>query len=135
MRLKTAIREASKPVIFISGVLYTLTALALLFAPHWFYENIADFDPYNRHFMGDIGAFSLPIGIGLLIAARNPARHRDIILLAIAASVIHALNHAYDAINGAESFGYWIQDTVPLILFVVILAAAHWAFNPAPNHA
>jgi hypothetical protein len=40
--------------------------------PHSFYDNVATFEPYNRHFLHDIGAFT--IGLGRRDAARPRAR-------------------------------------------------------------
>ena len=81
------------------GLADTLAGAALLLAPEWFYETLGTFPPFNRHYAGDAGAFLLPIGIGLLFAAREPARFRAILVLGLGASWIHALNHAYDALS------------------------------------
>lgn len=80
------------------GLADTLAGAALLLAPEWFYETLGTFPPFNRHYAGDAGAFLLPIGIGLLFAARSPARFRAILVLGLGASWIHAANHAYDAL-------------------------------------
>lgn len=53
-------------ILALSGLFYTLSGLALLFLPTWFFTYIGDFPPFNRHYMGDAGAFILPLGIGLL---------------------------------------------------------------------
>lgn len=81
------------------GLADTVAGAALLLAPEWFYETLGTFPPFNRHYAGDAGAFLLPIGIGLLFAAREPARFRAILVLGLGASWIHALNHAYDALS------------------------------------
>ena len=44
-------------VVALSGAGYTLTGLSQLFAPRWFFENIGKFPPFNRHYVGDLGAF------------------------------------------------------------------------------
>ncbi len=114
----------TRAVLVAGGVLYSLTGLALLVAPRWFYETIGQFPPYNRHYMGDAGAFILPIGIGLLVASRNPSRFLGLIGVVAAANMIHAVNHVYDAVAAGESFSYWISDTIPLILFAVVFLLA-----------
>jgi hypothetical protein len=45
-----------------------LTGLALLFASNWFFQTLGYFPPFNRHYAGDLGAFELPLGVGLLWA-------------------------------------------------------------------
>lgn len=105
-----------------SGVLYTFTGLALLFAQEWFFENIGHFPPFNRHFMGDIGAFTLPLGLGLLWAARAPQRHWLFIGVAAVGSLVHLLNHLYDDVLGnAWALEHFLVETLPLALVAVAL--------------
>jgi hypothetical protein len=116
-------------VVAASGAFYTLTGLALLFAPEWFFENIGHFPPFNRHFIGDIGAFLIPLGLGLLLAARAPRRHRLLIGVAALGSVIHLLNHLYDdALGNAWSLEHFLRETLPLAL---VAAALAWAATDA----
>ena len=105
-----------------SGLVYAATGAALLFAPRWFFEELGDFPPYNRHYSGDAGAFLLPLGLALLLAAPRPQAHRFFIAFAALASVVHAANHVYDAAIDRESVG----DLVPVLVFsaIVVLAFA-----------
>src|SRR5215213_6714494 len=89
--------------VFFGGLFYVLTGLALLFAPQWFFDNIGTFPPFNRHYEGDLGAFGLPLGVGLMLAARNPAQNRLMIGVGVAVSVVHALNHLYESLVAQES--------------------------------
>lgn len=107
-----------------SGVLFVLVALALLFAPRWFFENIGFFPPYNRHYEGDLGAFLLAIGAGLIYAARNPAKHRLLIAVAALGSLLHVLNHAFDGITQPFTPEHWLTDTVPLVIAALLLLVA-----------
>lgn len=99
----------------LAGFFYTFVGVALLAAPVWFFENIGRFPPFNRHYMGDLGSFTLPIGIALLVAAREPLKHRLLIAVVVAANLLHAANHLYDALG--EPMAHWLVDTVPLVLF------------------
>lgn len=110
----------------IMGATYTLTALALLFLPQWFFQNIGDFPPYNRHYEGDVGSFLLALGIGLLIAARNPTKYRLLIAVAALGSTIHLFNHIYDDIQDSDSLLHLFTDLGPLVLFVVLLGLGLW---------
>lgn len=103
------------------GVMHLATGLALLFAPLWFFQNIGTFAPFNRHYAGDLGAFEVGIGAGLLLAVRDPARHRLMIGAAAAANLVHALNHAYDALISHAPLSYWLADTAPLLLLALLL--------------
>jgi hypothetical protein len=108
------------------GVFYLFTGLALLFAPEWFYNNVGTFPPYNRHYEGDLGALLLPLGITLLVASRDPARHRLLIGFAALGSLIHAVNHIYDDLMGNSLVGAAIMQTLPLLIFGLVMAAAWW---------
>jgi hypothetical protein len=49
----------------------------------------------------------MPMGIALLIAARNPAQHRLLFGFVVAGSVLHAVNHLLDELvqSGTISCG------------------------------
>jgi len=116
-------------VVLICGIFYTFIGLALLFNPTWFFNVIGNFPPFNRHYMGDVGSFTLPIGIGLIIASANPMRHIGLIGAVLAANLLHTGNHAYDAIIGQESIAHWLKDVVPLAVFAVVFWWAAWRAN------
>ena len=107
-----------------SGIFFTLTALALLFAPRWFFDTIGTFAPFNRHYEGDLGAFLLPLGVGLMYAARAPQKHRLLIAVAAAGSALHVLNHIFDGVTQSFTPLHWLTDTVPLILSALLLLVA-----------
>lgn len=111
---------ARRAVVALAGAAYTATGAAMLLAPHWFFEHVGDFAPYNRHYAGDAGAFSLAIGFGLLVAARRPAAHVLVVAVGAAAALVHSSNHAYDAIRGDESSG----ELAVLLVFAAVLALA-----------
>jgi uncharacterized membrane protein len=113
-------------IVALSGAGYTLTGLSQLFAPRWFFENIGNFPPFNRHYVGDLGAFILAMGLGLLVAARNPAQHRSLIGVVALGSVLHLLNHLYDDWLSADwSLGTALTQTLPLAL---VAAALAWVY-------
>ena len=117
----------------IAGLIYLAIALAIFFAPGWFYENVGQFPPFNRHYMGDLAAFLLPLAVGLLVAARDPLRHRLVIGIAAAGSVLHVLNHAFDAVVEGHTHGHWLVDFVPLILLAAALVTAYYRPGEAPD--
>ena len=109
-------------VLVIAGLLTVASALAELFAPPWFFDNIGPYPPYNRHYLGDLGAFVLPLGIGLLIAARDPIRHVALIALAAIGNLVHAANHAFDALVQSAQLPRAAGDAASLALVGLILA-------------
>ena len=113
-------------LVLVAGLNYVLTGLALLVAPTWFFENIGAFGPFNRHYLGDLGAFLLPMGIGLVVAARQPRQHYVLIAVVAAGNIIHASNHIYDAILGQEDLAHWLSDTIPLVFFAVVFMLVFW---------
>ena len=108
----------AKALVLIVGLADVLSGAALLLARRWFFDNIGNFPPYSPHFLGDAGAFLLPVGIGLVIAARDPARFRSVVLIGTGASVLHFLNHLYGSVTAGES---WIESVLLLIQAVAMV--------------
>lgn len=108
-------------LVWFTGLSYLATGAALLLAPTWFYQYIGHFPPFNRHYIGDLGAFTLPLGAGLLLAARDPFRHRLLLGVAAGVSLLHGVNHAYDAVIGRESLLHWLTDAGPIFVGGLLL--------------
>ena len=121
---QTAIARAA---IFVSGVFYTLSGLGLVFAPEWFFQNIGTYPPFNRHYAGDVGVFTLALGLALLWAAKdqNLAQHRSLIGYTLLASLLHAANHAYDDWLAQQALTTALLNTGPLFVFVAMLAVVY----------
>ncbi|RMF77262.1 MAG: hypothetical protein D6737_18270 [Chloroflexi bacterium] len=110
----------------IGGLFYALTGVALLFAPRWFFENVGTFPPFNRHYLGDTGAFTLALGLGLLLAARDPLRQRVMIVVGLVATLVHTANHAYgDLVLEELTAADVVADLVPLVIYAVLLVVAY----------
>lgn len=121
-----ASRLGFAPVIIgIAGVLHLAASLLLLLAPYSFFMLVAHFPPYNRHDAGDLGVFQLSLGLGLLLAAREPLRYRVIVLMAAMTNLLHALNHIYEGLNMPTTLVYWIADVSPLVVMGVALTVAY----------
>lgn len=130
----------ARGVTFAAGLFYVIVPLIMLAAPRWFYENVGHFPPFNRHYMGDTATFLLPLGAGLMIATRDPVRHRLIIAIGAAGSVLHTLNHLYDPlIEGMFNRAYdpilahttpalyWFFEFTPLLLLAAGLILAFYS--------
>jgi hypothetical protein len=118
------------------GLFNVITALALLFAPEWFFETIGNYPPYNRHYLGDAGSFVLALGLILLWAVRDPARYRPMIALVGLGSLVHAMNHVVDDVTIANPTMVSVTSNGFLFVFAfVLLLAAWWADTAAiPKH-
>lgn len=122
--------QAARCISLIVGVITVLTGLALIFAPQWFYENIGNFPPFNRHYEGDLGVLTLALGVGLVVAFRDAARYRLVIGVAALGNTLHVLNHAYDSIQEAAPLGHWITVDGPIWLVAAALIAAWLLAGP-----
>jgi hypothetical protein len=85
-----------------------------------FYNNVADFPPYNRHFLHDLGAFQMGLGAALLFAL---LWRGDAILAALGGGAVggtaHWIVHVTD-----EEFGGRDSDPYTLGIIAAILVAA-----------
>jgi PPOX class probable F420-dependent enzyme len=104
---------------FFSGTFMIGAGLWALLAPGSF-AGFADFPPYNHHFLHDLGAFQLGIGVTLLLALI----WRDALALGLAgflvSNSVHAVNHAVDLHLGGHGHGDWMA---PAVLSMAVVAA------------
>lgn len=108
------------------GVAYLVAALTLLLSQDWFFNNVGNYPPYNRHYMGDAGSFVSVLGLMLLWAARDLPRYWVMILLAGVGSLIHATNHVIeDFITNPSSAS--IASNILLFVVAFALLFGAWA--------
>lgn len=121
----TAVREPSRPVRLVAvvgGLAFVGFGLWALIAPRSFFDALATFEPYNRHFLHDIGAFQVGLGAVLLLAA-FPRRIDGLAaaLLGVGTGgLLHTLAHVLDADLG----GTPATDIPSLGLLALALLAA-----------
>jgi hypothetical protein len=120
-------------VALVGGVFLTAFGLWALLAPRSFFDSVAEFEPYNRHFIHDIGAFQIGLGAVLLLAVLT----RDVFVTALGGvgigAAVHALSHMIDHDLGGNP-----ESDIPLfvVVAVVLLAAAAMAWrhrSPRPS--
>jgi hypothetical protein len=101
------------------GAFTLILGVWAIIAPVSFFDNIGHFEPYNRHFLHDVGAFQIGLGAAALFAVA----WRDDALLAVlggaaAGATAHEIAHIADnGIGGRDS------DPYTLGLIAVLLAA------------
>lgn len=102
----------------IGGVFLAAFGAWAVFAPRAFYEGVALWPPYNHHFVHDIGAFQLGLGVALLLALR----FGDALFVSLAAcglgQTVHAIVHAVDRELGGKT-----SDPVVMALVAALLVA------------
>ena len=123
---------ADRIMLLYCGFSLLLPGLVLLSAPSFFYRALADFAPFNRHFMGDAGSFSLALGVGILLAVRNPQAHRLLIGVTALGNTVHVFNHLYDdLILDGGNLRHLLTNTAPLLLMSVLLVVVWWRLRRA----
>jgi len=92
--------------------------------PHSFFEAVARFDPYNQHFLQDLGAFQVGLGAVLLLACLSvPADGLSVALVGVgAAAALHAVSH----IVGRDLGGAPEREIPFFAAGAVTLLAAGW---------
>jgi hypothetical protein len=127
------IRLASAVAILIGLQFVALGAWAML-APRSFFETVALFEPYNQHFLQDVGAFQVGLGAVLLLASVGLGA--DALTVALAGVGVGAALHAVSHIIGRELGGKPETD-IPVIVAIAVLtlaaAALRWA-TVRPDH-
>jgi hypothetical protein len=92
----------AKIIAVVVGAAFLIFGLWAFFAPESFYETLATFEPYNEHFVRDIGAFQIGLGAVLLLGAYL----RDALLVVLTGSavgsVFHLVSHVIDRDLGGD---------------------------------
>lgn len=116
-----------KKIFWFFGLFNTANGLWMLFAPRaWYYRlpaSVPDTGPLNVHFVRDIGAAFLTLGLAFCVAAPRAGRHRDVVLAAAAFYLLHALIHVFDLTTGRVAGHHGLLDLPGVFLPAVALAA------------
>lgn len=90
------------------------------FDPEGFFEGVAEFEPYNEHFIHDIGAFQIGLGatLGLALWKRTDALFATLGGAGIG-SGLHTIAHIID-----HDLGGMDSDAFVFGFFTVVLLAA-----------
>jgi hypothetical protein len=107
--------RALKVILVAAGVYNVLLGLLALVAPDTFFDDIGRYGIENSHYVGDVGAFQLAAGIGLLLAVNRPTWWAPLLWVGALWFGLHALNHAFDTGEARSDARGWF-DTVALAL-------------------
>jgi MYXO-CTERM domain-containing protein len=102
-------------------------------APGGFYESIAAFDPYNAHFIQDIGAFQLGLAATLVLAAFFTNDALTVALLGVGLGTsAHVISHLLSLDSGGNP-----QLDVPslsvLAVLLLVAGAVRWRRRRHPG--
>lgn len=89
-----------------------------MLAPQSFFDAVATFEPYNEHFIMDIGAFQLGLGAVLLLAAL--ASRMDAVTVALLGVAVGAAAHTVSHIRGRDLGGSPETD-IPVFSILTVL--------------
>ena len=76
----------------------------------------------QSHYLQMIIGIYATLGVFLLLAAKDPARHLSLISFTIWSSVVHGLIMAVQAVSNPEHIGHLYGDVLALFLIAAVLA-------------
>ncbi|HEY1638367.1 MAG TPA: DUF6632 domain-containing protein [Rhizomicrobium sp.] len=108
-----------KLALIVFGVVFCLVyPLAIFWPSGWAWHAGAPYE--SDYFMMIVGVYAT-LGIFLILAARDPAANRSLILFTIASSVVHAAIMALQSFQMPEHMGHLYGDVPALLLVAVVL--------------
>ena len=108
-----------KLALIVFGVVFCLVyVMAIVWPSGWAWHAGAPYE--SQYFMMIVGVYAT-LGIFLILASRDPAANRSLILFTIASSVVHAVIMAVQAIQMPEHMGHLYGDVPALLLVAVVL--------------
>ena len=124
MRERENLQRWIPPVIAILGAVTLINGLEMLLAPGYWYSlvpGVSETGPLNTHLVADAGTFNIPIGLGLILASRDPYRHVVVIAIAAGAGLLHSLLHLYSHAAGYLSVEHLTTEVLGIYLPTAIL--------------
>ena len=118
--------------------IFSVTSIAngawMLLAPESWYHGlpagVPDTGPFNHHFVQDIGAAYMTVGVALAFAAARPAYRRGAAVVAALFFTLHAVVHVADLLTGRLDTGHWLLDLpgvfLPAIILLVLCLPRWW---------
>lgn len=108
--------RAPKIIAAIGAVMFLAFGLWAFLDPRAFYKAVAVWSPYNKHFLHDIGAFQIGLGLTLLLALLRG----DALLVALAGvgggAAVHAAAHWIDRGLGGKPSDPWVMTALAALL-------------------
>lgn len=108
-----------KVALVVFGVIFLLVyPLAIVWPSGWAWHAGAPYE--SDYFMMIVGVYAT-LGVFLILAARDPAANRSLILFTAVSSLVHAAIMAAQSLQMPEHFGHLYGDVPGLIAVAVVL--------------
>jgi len=108
-----------KYALIVFGVIFLLVyPLAIVWPSGWAWHAGAPYE--SDYFMMIVGVYAT-LGVFLILASRNPAANRSLILFTIVSSLVHAAIMAVQSFQMPEHMGHLYGDVPGLIAVAVVL--------------
>lgn len=104
---------------WVAVAFFVVFGLWAFFDPQSFFDKVAVFPPYNEHFLHDVGAFQIGIGVTLALGMLGWSGLATAFGGAAVGSILHVIAHFIDSDLGGK-------DTDPIGLGL-LAAALTWA--------
>lgn len=111
----------TKLVAIAAGSVFLLFGLYAMVSPSGFYDAVATFEPYNAHFLQDIGAFQIGLGAALLFAALLTS---DALAATTLGVGVGAVAHLISHLVGIDAGGTPLVDVPFFTLLGAVLLVA-----------
>jgi hypothetical protein len=112
--------------LYFFGAGYALNGFAMLFVPSlWFFRlvpGVPETGAFNAHLVMDGGTFYIPVGIALIVAARDAERHIAAVAIAATATFLHAMLHIYSHAAGLLSLHHFVTEVVGIYAPAAVLS-------------
>jgi hypothetical protein len=105
------------------GVMFVVLGLWAFVAPQSFFDTTATFEPYNPHFLHDIGSFMLGLGAVLLLATRMSDGLGVALWGVGVGNAFHLISHVMDTDLGGKP----ATDIPFFAAIAIVLFGAAWA--------
>ena len=79
-------------------------------------------DPHQPHYEQMMVGIYFTLGVFLVLAARDPLRHLDLIWFAVWSSLVHAGIMAIQALSAPQHRGHLVGDVPALLIAAAVLA-------------
>lgn len=105
----------------VGGLSFLASGVWAMVGPESFFDAVATFEPYNQHFVQDIGAFQVGLGAVLLLAASPP--RADALAVGLIVLGIGSAAHTVSYVIGRD-LGGKLEVDIPFsaVLTVLLLA-------------
>jgi hypothetical protein len=118
-------RVIARIIAAFAGVLILALGIWAFVSPQTFFDQLANYPPYNKHLFHDVGAFQIGIGATLLFALLRRDALGVVLLGTSVGTGMHAISHIIDRDLGGRT-----SDPILLSLFsllVIFAAVLHYS--------